>query len=580
MRTVAERFYYDAEEIKRCIDLELDELRRIRFSEKYGELLGDEFMGKVRDWENAIRRQKELPYTLVVCGSFKRGKSTLINAILGEDVATTDVTTETITLNRILYGEHSNALILENGKRMLLTDEQLRRDGLEAVLSGLGGGAYQLELRRPIELLKDVTIVDTPGLDDSLHDFESLVDQALLQADAVVYVLSSGYPMSIQEQLFLRTAILPQKHTDLFLVGNYADVLRNDAEYERMEAGLLRRMEVVLPGQHVHMLSALDERCRQLGADRPNPELQERLAANFDSFRSDLGRMMEEKREVLLADRMERMLRGMRTELGAMLDVMEHGLRLDREQASGERREAEQAVLDMDAKQNRVTEEINSFIGLAEKEATVWLRELVGNMSAEAGTLRDLDLTLIRKYYSIYCIDILQSGLNLCMEHHGRQLFEKLDSVSGELTHRAVKVVEHGRPGFSFILNNKTWTKGDNVGFVARYLGGGILSLVGMTVGGAMRQSEMKRSNADVFEDIALQYDKLQGSLVPTVQRAYADMGGRVQREVREFFADRTEQLRAQSELVISFAQRSEAEKEQALSAVETVRSILNGMTV
>ena len=121
---------YDIEDLRCRLDSYLDGLSQLRHSEKYRELLGEAFSFKVTAWEQSIRRQKDMPFTIVVCGEFKRGKSSFINSLLGEDVVTTDVTTETITLNKISYGPHSNALVLEKGKRMLLTDEQLRREHL------------------------------------------------------------------------------------------------------------------------------------------------------------------------------------------------------------------------------------------------------------------------------------------------------------------------------------------------------------------------------------------------------------------------------------------------------------------
>ena len=576
---MAEQFYYDAEELRRMIDQELDELRRIRFSEKYTAVLGEAFVQKVRDWENAIRRQKELPYTIVVCGSFKRGKSTLINALLGEDVTTTDITTETITLNRISYGEHANALVLPSGKRMVLTDEQIHRSQLEQLLAGLGEETYQLELRRPIELLKHVTIVDTPGLDDSLQDYEGLVSQALLQADAVVYVFSSAYPLSMQEQLYLRTTVLPQKHTDLFLVSNYADLMRNDKEFDRMAQEIAKRTEVVLPSRPFYMLSALDERCRQLEVNRPNPQMAERLAANFDRFRAEITRMVDEKSDVILVDRMERMLQGMREELFALLDVMEQGLKLDSAQAYDQRRQAEQSLQDLDVKQTQVMNDITAGLKTDELETVNWMQELVEKMRRETAMLRSVELTYIRRYYSLFCVDTLQKALTLCMEYHTQKIFEQLDAISGELTQRAVKSIQGAHTSFSFSINNKTWTKGDNVGFLANRLGGGgILSLVGMTIGGSMRQSEMKKNTSDVFADIDQQYVLLLDSLPATVARAYANLRDRVLEQVREYFSDRSAQLHTQTEQIISFAQRSEAEKQQAMELIRAVRTTLEEM--
>lgn len=576
---MTEQFYYDIEEIKRNIDLELDELRRIRFSEKYNELLGANFIQKVKDWESAIRKQKDLPFTVVICGSFKRGKSTLINALVGEEVVPTDVTTETITLNRVCYGEHSNALIMENGKRMILTDDQLHRNELETVLESLSGNTYQLEIRRPIEILKKINIIDTPGLDDSLKNFDEMVTEALVQADAVVYVFSSSYPLSMQEQLFLKTSILPQKHTDLFLVSNYTDVLRNEKEYDRMANEIFKRTEVVLPNRQVYMLSALDECCRIMNVDRPNPSMQDKLGENFDLFRNTIVNLIEGKSNTILVDRMERMLKGMRSDLFASLDKIEQGLKLDKDKAYDERQNAENTLNEMDVKQTQIMNEINAQFITMESETTAWIRELVHKMQYES--LAGFDLVSIRKYYSLYCIDTLQKALGLCMDHHSQIIFDILDNISDELTQKVFKTAETTHFRFSFAINNKTWTSGDNVGFLSRaFMGGNILGLVGMTIGGAMRQNEMKKNTTDVFDDINAQYNSLLESMPDTIHKSYVDMKNRIYKHIQDYFTDRSQEIQSQTEQIINFAQKNQEEKEQSMQLIQMIRGILNDMKV
>lgn len=120
-------------------------------------------------------------------------------------------------------------------------------------------------LKRPCELLKDVTIVDTPGLGDALKKFDDMVEQCLLQADAVIYVYFVMAPLSQTEQLFLKTAVLPQKFTSLFLVGNRADVLDSQESFEEMEEFLGERAAGVFPEGKNYVVSALDELCQQAG---------------------------------------------------------------------------------------------------------------------------------------------------------------------------------------------------------------------------------------------------------------------------------------------------------------------------
>ena len=64
-------------------------------------ILGDEFTEHLRDWDAAITKRRTEPFSLVVLGDFKRGKSTIINAILGKSIAPVNVAPETLYLINI-----------------------------------------------------------------------------------------------------------------------------------------------------------------------------------------------------------------------------------------------------------------------------------------------------------------------------------------------------------------------------------------------------------------------------------------------------------------------------------------------
>ena len=201
---------YNPEDIVRLVEKKLDYFKPVQYDSRTRMLLGNNFVNKITQWEHTVRERKDDPFTLVVCGEFKRGKSSLINAILKEDVVPVNVTTETVTLNKISYGPHSNEAVLSGGRRLPLADSELERDVLEQKMEQIGEHILSLEIKRPIEILRTITIIDTPGLGDALKDFSELVDYSLQQADAVIYVFSANYPLSRTEQLFLKSRILPQ----------------------------------------------------------------------------------------------------------------------------------------------------------------------------------------------------------------------------------------------------------------------------------------------------------------------------------------------------------------------------------
>ena len=248
---INDRIVVDENEVYRFLETSLDKLQPIKYDSRYRMLLGDDIITKLTEWENGIRRQKDVPLTVVVCGEFKRGKSSFLNAFLGEDVVTTNITTETITVNRISYGEHSNELVLEGGKRIVLTDDELKCDNLKAILAQISATEKisMLEIKRPIEILKNVTFIYTPALGDSIKDFTKEVNFALRMADAVGYVFSALYPLSMQEQFFIKTAILPQKYTELFLVSSFCDTLEEETAVKRVENTICERIGDILPGE-------------------------------------------------------------------------------------------------------------------------------------------------------------------------------------------------------------------------------------------------------------------------------------------------------------------------------------------
>ena len=109
------RIHYNTDELVRMTEAALDELKVFQYEPRYRALLGDRLVEKMAEWDRNIRARKDDPFTLVVCGEFKRGKSSFINALLGEEVVSVNVTTETVTLNRISFGPHANEAILSGG---------------------------------------------------------------------------------------------------------------------------------------------------------------------------------------------------------------------------------------------------------------------------------------------------------------------------------------------------------------------------------------------------------------------------------------------------------------------------------
>lgn len=573
---IEDRIIYDAAALVREVENDLDSLKRFQYDDKYHMLLGNDFIARLADWDKQIRARKDDPFTLVVCGDFKRGKSTLINALLGQEVVTTNVTTETVTLNRISYGSHTNEAFLSGGRKLVLADEEMQRENLQAIMKEAGEHINLLEIRRPLEILKNITIIDTPGLGDAFKDYSDMVGEALAQADAVIYVFSVSYPLSLQEQMFLKTAILPQKYTELFLVGNFADAMPGEQDLSRVGELLDKRIYGLLPGQTFYLVSALDERCRQLGEERPNEGMKELLEQHFDEFRQKVEQMVEDKQNYVLPDRMERLLGMMKSDLESGLSAMEKGLSMD-EQGIHE------AMLHLEEEKEKQigvqADAENMLAGLVlgmKADALGWMNELTARMEAEVDRLSGMDATILTKYYSFYCVDTMQQALDRCLERHQEELYDALEDISYQLVRGLGSLKEQQPYQFRFSLDNKTWTKGDNVSYVVnRVIGTSLFSLVADGFAGAMREKEVANRTPEVLKKIHMQYASVSASVQKMVEKTYSDMEIQVKKQLQSYYRDQIAKVEAEVEQSARVAGQSAENKKAVEAAVREIRETL-----
>lgn len=145
--------------------------------------------------EDYARRLKE-PLRIAVAGMVKAGKSTLLNAIIGEEIAPTDTGECTRIITWYRYAPTPRIILhpVEGDARLL----PLRRaDG--RLVFDLGGqradGVARLVVEWPAERLRSMTLIDTPGIaslsaDVSDRSISFLTpEDAPSEADAVIYLM-------------------------------------------------------------------------------------------------------------------------------------------------------------------------------------------------------------------------------------------------------------------------------------------------------------------------------------------------------------------------------------------------------
>lgn len=192
----------------------------------------DESVGS-QSTSNIDDDSKDLPpslFTVVFTGEFNSGKSTLINALLGEELLESGVlpTTDAIT---VLLGEE------DTDKSVSSKQEQL--DGT----SSLPARLHLLPISQ-YPLLSDVCVIDTPGTNAimSLQHTTSTL-RILHNADLLIFVTSADRPFSESEKELLRTSITYRKR--VLVVINKMDILERQKGEDHGDASKKRVIEYV-----------------------------------------------------------------------------------------------------------------------------------------------------------------------------------------------------------------------------------------------------------------------------------------------------------------------------------------------
>jgi len=238
-------------------------------------------------------------FTVVVLGEFNHGKSTFINALLGQPVLPTGITPTTAVLAHISQGAKESAtLVYESGERKTidvkklgdwLTVEGLASNAKAASAKG-GEGIHHVEITHPAAILGDrVTIVDTPGVNDINEQRAEITYGYLPRADAAVFLLDATQILTASERQFLEERILRSTRDRLLFVVAKTDLL-DEAELAETLAFARKHLAAIVPEPAIFPVSAK----RALAGDR--------AGSGMDAFVAALGATVENQRRKLLLD--------------------------------------------------------------------------------------------------------------------------------------------------------------------------------------------------------------------------------------------------------------------------------------
>ncbi len=179
------------------------------------------------------RTLDESELVVAVAGDFKRGKSTLINALLGKRVLPTRVAPATAVPCLLRAGPSTSARVFYSDARDAekVPIEDLERYACIVLPSddedrlAFRAGVERIEIELETGLPPDTMLVDLPGLNEDFDRAET-AREVLRRSDAIIIVLSATQLLSENELQFIET-LWSQGHRALTFAVNFVDGLED-----------------------------------------------------------------------------------------------------------------------------------------------------------------------------------------------------------------------------------------------------------------------------------------------------------------------------------------------------------------
>lgn len=261
---------------------------------------------------------------LAVVGEFSTGKSTFVNALIGEPLLPTSAVITTAVPTELAPGANPAVrLQLAGANRtwVLPRDHsdltrELRRRGVPVEIPAKASDALRIlvtsdEVGALVSLVRysnrsdflgdDIVVVDTPGLDASADHDEATERVVADRADAFVVLTASHSAFRRYLEGFLRSHLRDHLHRSIFVVTKMDQVDDDPARFERITSQRLRRIVEPAQPRPIHYLA--------LGpAQAAGAPGAADWAERFEDFRASLREQLRLNRAVVLAETTARLL--------------------------------------------------------------------------------------------------------------------------------------------------------------------------------------------------------------------------------------------------------------------------------
>ena len=246
-------------------------------------------------------------FNLAVVGQFKRGKSSLMNAVIGRHLLPTGVLPLTSAITTLCYGPKERVVLLRKGWTLQpeIALEDLAEYVTERGNPGNEKGVIEVRVELPLAFLRGgLYFVDTPGIGSSHQENTATTYEFLPEADAIVFVTSVEAPLGEVEERFLRE--IGRHVRKLFVVVNKIDLLAAE-ERKQVLAYIQAGVERSLGASEVRLFPLSAEKALEAKLGTGQEGLCDSGLEQFEAALTAF--LVEEKNQALLVAVLDRLLR-------------------------------------------------------------------------------------------------------------------------------------------------------------------------------------------------------------------------------------------------------------------------------
>lgn len=332
-------------------------------------------------------KMKKNYFNLAILGQQKRGKSTLVNAILGQPVLPMAVTPATSVITVVEYGTAPTVTIIhENGERRQVGVEDLADYITEEKNPCNERQVAVAHITFPSEFLsRGIRLVDTPGVGSIFEHNTQTAYGYLPHIDAALFVFSVDTPVAVEEIKYLRD--VREQVPMIYFILNKADFY-SDHEVKKLVEFTRAALQKEL-GQEVDIfpLSALMALEAQEKGDFKKLEESGFIALNeavLKYFYEHKDRLMEI---------------ALRNKLGNLLVQVSTVLRLERQALDLSAEELQARIQSYTEFLNTVDREIRDVAVLLDGEVERILEELDEKFAKDKSALENSLTVMLENWY-------------------------------------------------------------------------------------------------------------------------------------------------------------------------------------